>query len=294
MAKSHAFAYRGNIISPPANIAVQGVGVKGGALSDDGTGVWASADGLVSITVPTASTFDSGLTGMFLLQIGNTVYFECTGGLTRSVRSAGASYLFGTLSGVPFPNSGAIIGQRLNSTANNINLMVAGDNGEIYSLFLGAASNGSGMKCSFTYSVPASGTVNPADGKTILVDNDHPEFGSIYSAVLSEELDVTMNPDIPTTMKFHLVRSGNVIMCSSYVDLTASFTFTAAQTNLFSMPTGWARAGTQQMLNVQLRISNVFSLAPAYIRSQEQDVRFQQTQTLSSGDRISLTSVWYS
>jgi len=184
MASSHAFAYKGNIISPPANVSVQGVGVKGGVLTDDGTGVWRSADGLVSFT-PALSVLGSsaGIDAVALILSGNQAFFHIQIS-SASLAAQSNPIQFGAMAGIPNPIGR---GQAYGSSNIRGGIFYVSYTGVLVGGGFDALSNGV-LRCTITFSVPASGSVNPADSKSMLVDNDNAALGSIFSKLVYDIL----------------------------------------------------------------------------------------------------------
>jgi len=178
---AHAFAFKGNIIAPPANIAVQGVGVKGGVLAKDSSGVWKSADGAFSFT-PSGMSFSAGYDIPFISQSGNLITIYIRG--TVATLSANASTQIGTLSGVPLISYGNSPLSVTNVTTGYANLQgrlsITGSDYNVQIFNGGAALANQLILASCTLSIPVSGAVSPADSKSILVDNDNAALGSVY------------------------------------------------------------------------------------------------------------------
>jgi len=199
MAKSHVFAFKGNIISPPAVIAVQGLGVKGGVLSQSGAS-WVSADGLVSFTPASGISVLNAL----LRQQGNIVDFVAQIALSADA-SAGTALTIGTLSGVPETENSQNTGIMRHWDTHSLHPLRATGT-TLYLIPTVALSSGSGLAGEVTYSVAASGSVNPADSKTILVDNEDDAQGTVsqylpkhYICKTDKDGNALSATDIPAT-----------------------------------------------------------------------------------------------
>jgi len=179
MAHTHTFAFKGNIISPPANIAVQGVGVKGGILTNDGTGVWKSADGLVSFTPA------NGISPVYaaLQQQGNIVTLLMR--VNDVALTANIGTVLGSIAGVPesCAGDGNAVSASIRAWLGSDNSYVSANsyiNNNNVNVCVGITASVR-IVIAVTYSTAASGSVNPADSKSILVDNEDTGLGTVYS-----------------------------------------------------------------------------------------------------------------
>jgi len=177
--KTHAFAFKGNIISPPAMIAVQGIGVKGGALADDGAGVWKSTDGLVSFTPASGVT----ISAVFVQQSANFVVISISGSASFAASTGKA---LGTFSGAATPPKQTIGSGVLSNGSAFVATYAQIASGTNTVLLQGMGTvTSSAFALNITYSVAALGAVNPSDAKTMLVDNDNAAIGTVYDAIHS-------------------------------------------------------------------------------------------------------------